>query len=447
MRLEALVLAPGARAWLRRVGTARVLHLFDQACNLVAEDGSVLALVRPDVGLGPFSVVVGEGPRAGTVWGLGPFSVAATRVPGAEHSPTRCGLWLGSLLLRADEGRARTPWLGAWSFRDLVDPGAPVSAGPGWLRIGELEIDWTGAACRAPRPPWRALRRRCGALARGLRRLRAVCWEGEGSTGDARWAPGRQFPRGNCLDGERVLPGLGGRRGRFGYLTEAWGGDPGGTVQTGGGREGFGGLPKVRGRTQRARRGLPGLERQVARRRGAPVVVWEFEVPRWLLASSPARRLYRGLAGADISEVCKAARALAGLGPGLTPAGDDLLLGALYALWATRPPRYAAAVGAAVADATAPRTTRLSAAWLRAAARGEAERAWVELVRALAREDRGAVIAAARAVLGLGHSSGSCALHGFVAAARALLPAPCARGRLGVANTGGAPDGRAGHRC
>jgi hypothetical protein len=286
----------------------------------------------------------------------------------------RYSLRSGSASWPADGRRARAPQAGAWSFRDLVDPRAPVSAGAGWLQIGELEVDWTGAACRVSRPAWRALRGRRSVLARGLGRLGAVCGEEEVSAGDATVALGLRFRRTIWGKGEGIVPRL-----------------------------------------------------------------------HWLLASAHARRFWRALAGADTKQVGWTARALAGLGPGLTPAGDDLLLGALYALWATRPPRYAAVVGTAVADAAAPRTTSLSAAWLRAAARGESEWVWVRLVRALARDERAAVMAAARAVPALGHSSGRCALHGFVAGARALLRARCDRGRLDGANHGGAPDGRAGH--
>ena len=153
---------------------------------------------------------------------------------------------------------------------------------------------------------------------------------------------------------------------------------------------------------------------------------------RHLAAGS--ERLLSGLAGGD-PDICRqGAQQLAGLGPGLTPAGDDFLMGAMYGLWATRPAEAAQFWGHVIAEAAAPRTTLLSAAWLRAAARGEAAEAWHELVRAGGErtvysgsfEDSGRavssgqsgwqeIVAAIERILNTGHSSGADALAGFTA--------------------------------
>jgi hypothetical protein len=109
-----------------------------------------------------------------------------------------------------------------------------------------------------------------------------------------------------------------------------------------------------------------------------------------------------------------AAGALAGLGGGFTPAGDDFLMGAIFACWATRPDREAGEVGETIIRAAAPRTTTASAAWLRAAARGEASGPWHHLVEALAAGEATATTRATGTILETGHTSGEDALAGFL---------------------------------
>jgi len=67
----------------------------------------------------------------------------------------------------------------------------------------------------------------------------------------------------------------------------------------------------------------------------------------------------------------RAASALIGLGPGLTPAGDDLVGGALIALHAMRRRALAARLGAWALRLARSRTSRISRAHLACAARGE----------------------------------------------------------------------------
>ena len=81
----------------------------------------------------------------------------------------------------------------------------------------------------------------------------------------------------------------------------------------------------------------------------------------------------------DLPGVCSAAGTLCGLGPGLTPSGDDYLAGALLALWAGHHPhRYE--LCSAIREGTAGRTTTLSQAFIAAAARGEANERWQTLL-------------------------------------------------------------------
>ncbi len=128
--------------------------------------------------------------------------------------------------------------------------------------------------------------------------------------------------------------------------------------------------------------------------------------------------LRRGWAG-DRTLLAEGATRLAGLGGGLTPAGDDFLCGAMLAAWLWHPAPEA--VCGAVADAAAPRSTALSAALLRAAGRGECAADWHRLLAALAGlsssappGEQGEMEAALRAVLAHGATSGADALAGFL---------------------------------
>jgi hypothetical protein len=108
-----------------------------------------------------------------------------------------------------------------------------------------------------------------------------------------------------------------------------------------------------------------------------------------------------------------AAAQLAGLGRGLTPAGDDFLAGLMLWAWLAHPdPR---AYCQALCQAAAPRTTALSAAFLRAAAQGECSAAWHTLFDQLAAPGgRPLRPEAVRGVLAHGQTSGADTLAGFL---------------------------------
>lgn len=109
------------------------------------------------------------------------------------------------------------------------------------------------------------------------------------------------------------------------------------------------------------------------------------------------------------SGVAEAARRLAGLGPGLTPSGDDFVLGVMAALWLLddREPL------AAMAAACAPCTTQLSRAFLAAAAQGQFMETWHHLAGALARQDESGCREAMLRIAACGATSGRDALAGF----------------------------------
>jgi hypothetical protein len=119
-------------------------------------------------------------------------------------------------------------------------------------------------------------------------------------------------------------------------------------------------------------------------------------------------------AGAPVGE-------LLGRGPGLTPAGDDVLAGMLVALH--HHPRLRDPLAAEVSAAAA-RTTTLSAALLRHAAAGMALPAVVDVADALAGhgpDDFGPSVARLVAV---GHSSGAALAHGLLRGARTVAGSP-----------------------
>jgi hypothetical protein len=125
--------------------------------------------------------------------------------------------------------------------------------------------------------------------------------------------------------------------------------------------------------------------------------------------------LQHGLENSDLAACAEGARNLAGLGMGLTPAGDDFLLGVIYTLWLSCFQRSGAKTQRmieAIAETAAAQTTTLSAAWLRAAARGEAGEPWHELIEAL--KNGAGVTQAIERILATGHTSGADALAGFV---------------------------------
>ena len=127
-----------------------------------------------------------------------------------------------------------------------------------------------------------------------------------------------------------------------------------------------------------------------------------------------ASNLSSVLVNADISSARKVTSELAGLGIGLTPAGDDLIMGAIYAVWIIHPLKIASILAQEVADTAAPLTTSLSAAWLRSAGRGEAGILWHEFFDALVSGDASRIQETMKNILAVGETSGADALVGFI---------------------------------
>jgi hypothetical protein len=142
--------------------------------------------------------------------------------------------------------------------------------------------------------------------------------------------------------------------------------------------------------------------------------------------------LARALRTRDDTAIAAAAAALLGRGAGLTPAGDDVLAGALAALRVLGPSLPASVAGrvATTADALAAavigpareRTTALSAQLLAHADRGAVALPVGDVLRAVA--GRGALVASATRLARVGHTSGSDLLTGIALAVGVMVPEP-----------------------
>ena len=137
----------------------------------------------------------------------------------------------------------------------------------------------------------------------------------------------------------------------------------------------------------------------------------------------------------DLPGAVEQAERVVGLGPGLTPSGDDFLSGLLLALRllgdavrrADGPPggdaavRLADWIGAAVTCDASTRTTALSATLLHCAASGEASGEVAAVLRALARPGAEGLTVAVCRLLATGHTSGADLAWGVAAGCQAVL--------------------------
>ena len=156
---------------------------------------------------------------------------------------------------------------------------------------------------------------------------------------------------------------------------------------------------------------------------------------RWLSGVLDDRHA-RGTASAD------AVQGLIGLGPGLTPSGDDFLVGALALLDCVGECDAHAALARAIIAAVPNSTSSLSACFLRAAAAAHVGETLHRAVSSVIAGDAGAAIAAVGTI---GHSSGWDMMAGITTALRAVARLRAqARSSLPVFGEGGRPPGRPG---
>jgi hypothetical protein len=111
---------------------------------------------------------------------------------------------------------------------------------------------------------------------------------------------------------------------------------------------------------------------------------------------------------------------LIGLGPGLTPSGDDLIGGALIALRALGRSEIAARLAAWALPLAGQRTGAISAAHLTCAAAGEGSFALHDLIAALLTPGAPGLVEAVAVLATIGHSSGWDMLAGVALAGAAV---------------------------
>jgi len=148
-----------------------------------------------------------------------------------------------------------------------------------------------------------------------------------------------------------------------------------------------------------------------------PVTNYEFLVSNLQLFNS----LASALVNADLPTSINATQKLAGLGIGLTPSGDDFIMGASLAAWIIHPADVAEVLAVEVTEVAAPLTTSLSGAWLRSAGRGEAGILWHQFFEALISADQTSIQESMDKILSVGETSGADALSGFISSFAAWL--------------------------
>ena len=151
------------------------------------------------------------------------------------------------------------------------------------------------------------------------------------------------------------------------------------------------------------------------------------ETPLSRMAMPKLRLLTQASWRQNMAGIEEATRGLAGLGPGLTPSGDDVLGGfaAIMALLSSQLSADAASrkhIASAIAAVARPRTTTLSAVLLAHAARGELaeQMGTLLLTLSLPFEESETILDAANHVLAFGASSGGDTLLGMLLGLRAL---------------------------
>ena len=154
----------------------------------------------------------------------------------------------------------------------------------------------------------------------------------------------------------------------------------------------------------------------------------------WAPIAALSRWIYEAAVSGAASSPPAVVGGLIGLGPGLTPSGDDALAGALLALHAFGRADLARSLAEHLRPLAAGGTGFISRAHLECAARGEGAAVLHDALVATMSGDVAALDRAGTAVGRLGHTSGWDALAGIVAVGAARLaaaagdlsaPAPC----------------------
>jgi hypothetical protein len=285
--INALSLTPDVHKWLANSRHPRILHIFDHACNLINERREILSIVTPQIGNGPFNLVI-----EGDVY-----------------------------------------------FSDHVTEQSLISIQANQLALEDLTIHLTDPKLWSARPDWERLHTERDEILSQVLSL-----------------PNTNYKE-RCLDTPFA-------KSAQGYSTTTFN-------------------PK-----------LP---------------ITNYSSPTLQFSNS----LSSSLAKADLLLSLTAAQKLAGLGNGLTPAGDDFIMGALYSAWIIHPLGVATILTKEIANTAAPLTTSLSGAWLRSAGMGQAGILWHQYFDALLSVDLVRSQEAMDKILAVGETSGADAFAGF----------------------------------
>lgn len=159
--------------------------------------------------------------------------------------------------------------------------------------------------------------------------------------------------------------------------------------------------------------------------------------PFWAEAVKGAEALVRWLytvlrdGDAKTSALSAEAQMLIGLGPGLTPSGDDFLGGAMIALRELGHWQIAEQLAKWVLPLARLRTSQISCAHLACAAGGQGAGALHDIIAAVHESDPDGISTALRAIDEVGHTSGWDALAGAAAVWGASFPVEPPPARLG----------------
>src|SRR5688572_21102323 len=120
--INALTLAPDVNDWLANPHHPRILHVFDHACNLINERREVLSIVTPEIGDGPFNLVISR------------FGKSFEGLPNDDTSQ------------QTSKG-----------FFSYLNIESPVSIHKDQLILGDLTVSIADAKLWNPRPAWAEL--------------------------------------------------------------------------------------------------------------------------------------------------------------------------------------------------------------------------------------------------------------------------------------------------
>jgi hypothetical protein len=143
-------------------------------------------------------------------------------------------------------------------------------------------------------------------------------------------------------------------------------------------------------------------------------------------ARPATRRLLEGVIRRDIQPVRQGASTLIGLGPGLTPSGDDLLIGFMAATILLSEPLglssgFYQRLNLEFLTIARGRTNKLSITWMEYAKQGEVAEHVGRLFKTLVSEDARLLEEAAMMVLKSGATSGADVLTGIILGSRCLI--------------------------